>query len=469
LTARRIGFLLGVAGFSVTLLFAPPAGMSGQAWIVAGLVILMASWWMSEAIPLTATALLPFIILPFAGVMNAKDTAAAYYSPILFLILGGAFIALAIERTGLHRRLALAILDRIGSKGGPTRLLLAFMLTAAILSMAISNTSSALIMMPMALAVLAGGGLAPDERGGLAGALPMGIAFAASVGGLGTIVGSPTNAIAVGLLDTILNVKISFAMWSAFGIPAVILGIPLAAFIIAKIQDVSAHSFNLEAAREAVCCAPKWSLPERRLVPVVAITFLLWMFSPLIAPLLPEGSLTDGTIAVAAGLALFLIPDGTGRPLLIWEEADKAPWGVIMMFGGGLALAAGMGASGLADWLGQSLLPLASVPLPVVALAIVAMVIVITEFASNVATASGIIPVVASLIAALGADPLLLAMPAALAASWGFMLPAGTGPNAIAWSTGRIHLPSMIKAGLLLDIAGGFMIVAVVWAVAAIV
>jgi len=440
--------------------------MPDQAWIVAGLVFLMAAWWMTEAIPLTATALLPFIVLPFAGVMTAKETAEAYYSPILFLILGGAFIALAIERTGLHRRLALAILDIVGCKGGPSRLLLAFMMTAAILSMAISNTSSALIMMPMALAVLAGGGLDPHEREGLAGALPMGIAFAASIGGLGTIVGSPTNAIAVGLLDKTIGVKISFAEWSAFGMPVVFFGIPLAAYIISKVQRVSAHPFDLESARDAVCIGTAWTKPEKRLVPIVAITFLLWMFGPFIAPYLPEGSLTDGTIAVAAGLALFLVPDGTGRPMLVWEEADNAPWGVIMMFGGGLALAAGMGTSGLADWLGQSLLPLSAVPLPVVALAIVAMVIVITEFASNVATASGIIPVVASLIVALGADPLLLAMPAALAASWGFMLPAGTGPNAIAWATGHIQLPRMVKAGLLLDIAGAPLIIALVWIVA---
>ena len=463
MTARQFGLVLGLAGFAATLILPPPGGMSGQAWIVAGLVVLMASWWMSEAIPLTATALLPFLVLPFAGIMSAKDTASAYYSPILFLILGGAFIALAIERTGLHRRLALAILDRIGSKGGAPRLLLAFMLTAAVLSMAISNTSSALIMMPMAIAVLAGGGLDPEEREGLAGALPMSIAFAASIGGLGTIVGSPTNAIAVGLLDNILGIRISFAQWSMFGIPVVILGIPLAAYIIGKIQNIAAHPFDIESARSAVTCQAVWSKPERRLVPLVLVTFLLWMTAPWLAPLMPEGSLTDGTIAVAAGLALFLLPDGTGRPMLIWEEADKAPWGVIMMFGGGLALADGMSASGLADWLGQSLLPLASVPLPIVALAIVAMVIVITEFASNVATASGIIPVVASLIAALGADPLFLAMPAALAASWGFMLPAGTGPNAIAWATGRIHLPRMVKAGFILDVSGAFLIVGVVW------
>jgi sodium-dependent dicarboxylate transporter 2/3/5 len=190
------------------------------------------------------------------------------------------------------------------------------------------------------------------------------------------------------------------------------------------------------------------------------------MTQPLIEPLVPEGALTDGTIAVFCGLLLFVLPDGTGRPMLTWKEADRAPWGVIMMFGGGLALAAGMSASGLAAWLGQSLLALATVPLIAVALAVVALMIAVTEFASNVATASAIMPVVASLAVALGADPVLLAMPAALAASWGFMLPAGTGPNAIAWATGRIALPRMVAAGFALDVAGVFMLVGTVWGIA---
>ncbi|MEP1605816.1 MAG: DASS family sodium-coupled anion symporter, partial [Marinomonas sp.] len=435
LNASAIGRLLGPAIFAVTALTDAPAGMPEQAWLVAGLVVWMASWWMTEAVPLTATALLPFIVLPFSGVSNAKETAASYYSPILFLILGGAFVALAIERTGLHRRLSLAILSFVGSDGGQTRLLLAFMISAAVLSMLISNTSTSLIMMPMALAVLAGGGLKEGSFDGLSGALPMGIAFAASIGGLGTLVGSPTNAIAVGLLDTMTGTQISFFEWSLYGLPIVIIGVPLAAWIVAKVQKVEEHPFDVASARNAIATQAKWSTPEKRLVPIVALTFLAWLTVPWVKEMLPAGSWTNGTIAVLAGFALFLLPDGTGRPLLVWKEADRAPWGVIMMFGGGLALAAGMQASGLADWLGEALLPLENLPLIVVALAIVAMVVLITEFASNVATASGIIPVVAALIVALGADPILLAMPAALAASWGFMLPAGTGPNAIAWAT----------------------------------
>ncbi len=485
MTARRIGLLLGPLGFALTILIAPPAGMATGAWLVAGLTLWMAAWWMTEAVPLSVTALLPFVVLPLAGVSTAEVTASTYYSPILFLLLGGAFIALAIERTGLHRRLSLAILRMVGSGGGPERLLLAFMISAALLSMFISNTSTALIMMPMALAVLEGSqpsgsaaigqhatpscSEAELQQAGLHGALPMGIAFSASIGGLGTIVGSPTNAIGVALLDKVAGVQVTFAEWSLYGVPVVLLSIPLAAWIVAWVQQVSAHPFDIAAAREAIATHNQWTAPEKRLVPLFALTFLAWVTQPLVAPLLPPGSWTDGTIAVIAALAMFLLPDGTGRPLLVWREAEHAPWSVIFMFGGGLALAAGMQASGLAGWIGTALIPLKHWPLLAVALAITALVIVITEFASNVATATGIMPVVAALVVALGADPVLLALPAALAASWGFMLPAGTGPNAIAWATGRIRIGAMVRAGALLDLAGVVIIVGTVWGIAALV
>ncbi len=491
MTARQIGLWLGPALFALTLIFPAPAGLEQSAWHVAGPVGWMAAWWMTEAIPLSATALLPFAILPLFGAGTANIVAADYYSPILFLLLGGSFLALAIERTGLHKRIAVAILDAIGGRGGATGLLLGFMIAAAVLSNIISNTSTALIMMPMALAVLAGGE-ATGERNpassseaigqpapasssaatgfqeGLAGALPMGIAFAATIGGLGTVIGSPTNAISVALLAETTGLEISFALWAAFGVPVVLLGVPLACWVIARVQRLGRHPFDMRLARTALHEVRPWTSAERRLIIIIALTFTAWMTRPLYDRLLPEGSVTDGTIAVIAALALFILPDGNGRRMLNWREADRAPWGVILMFGGGLALAAAMTRTGLAGWLGEALLPLTDVPLLLIALAMVALVILVTEFASNVATASGFMPVVASLAIAIGGDPVLLAMSAAIAASWGFMLPSASGPNALAWATGRIALPRLVTAGFALDLIGIVLIVSVVWGVTAI-
>lgn len=462
---ERIGFWGGLIVFVVMLFMPAPAGMEVSAWRVAALTILMATWWMTQALPLTVTALLPFLALPLMGIMTAQDVAKEYYSPTLFLILGGAFLALAIERTGMHRRVALSILSRSGHS--VTGLMIAFMGSTALLSMVMSNTSIALIMVPIAVAVLAAGGTKAGETDGLPGALIMGVAFAASIGGLGTLVGSPTNAIAAGLVEKQLGIQISFLTWMLYGLPIVIIGIPLCAFILMRVQNVTAGSFDVDAARESIGEARPMSVPEKRLVPIFLLVILAWITQPLLEPFLPKGGITDGSIAIAGSLLLFLVPDGTGRPLLTWQEADRAPWGVIMMFGGGLALAAGITQSGLAAWLGDALQPLSVVHPIIIAIALTALVILITEFASNVATASGVLPVVAGLVAATGADPWLMAMAASMAASWGFMMPSGTGPNAIAWASGHIALPKMVRAGFLLDLAGIPLIVGVIWLVGA--
>jgi solute carrier family 13 (sodium-dependent dicarboxylate transporter), member 2/3/5 len=464
MTAKQIGLWGGAAVFFLMLLIGPPTSMAAPAWHVAALTLLMAIWWMTEALPLTATALLPFLALPFMGVMSAGDVAKEYYSPILFLILGGAFFALAIERTGMHRRVALAILAFAGKSS--FGLLLAFMAATAFLSMWISNTSTALIMMPIALAVIAAGGIAEEDTDGMAGALIMGVAFAATLGGLGTLVGSPTNAIAAGLIDKQLGFQISFVDWMSFGVPILIVAVPVTAWILARVQRIDAKPFDAGAARGAIGEQGAWSGAEKRLVPLILLVVGLWLMQPFLEATLPKGSITDGTIAIACALLLFILPDGTGRPLLNWKEADRAPWGVIMMFGGGLALAAGITESGLAAWLGEALQPLAGVHPLIIAVAITALVIIITEFASNVATASGVMPVVAGLVAATGSDPWLLAMCASIAASWGFMMPSGTGPNAIAWATQHVALPRMLKAGLWIDLFGIPLIVGLVWAVA---
>ena len=396
MTARRIGFWLGLAGFLVTVLAPAPGDMPLPAWRAAGLLWWMAVWWMTEALPLYATAFLPFIVLPFAGIADAGRSASAYYSPIIFLFIGGAFIALSIERTGLHRRLALAILSRSGDT--PWKLLLAVMAATALLSTINSNTSTALIMMPMALAMLAAGKVADGDTNGIAGALPMGISFAASIGGLGTLVGSPTNAISAAMIDKTLGVEIGFAEWALYGMPVVVLAIPLAAFLIARVHRLHEDRFDPAAARAAIAGETAWTEPERRLVPLVALALACWIAQPFLEDVLPKGAVTDGTIAAIFGLALFVLPDGTGRPMLVWSEANRAPWDVVLMYGGGLALAMGMTESGLAAWMGAKMLPLAAVPLPVIALVLVAFVVVVTEFASNVATASAIMPVIAALV-----------------------------------------------------------------------
>jgi sodium-dependent dicarboxylate transporter 2/3/5 len=463
--AERWGLWGGLALFAAMLAAPAPEGMPLDAWRTTALVVLMATWWMTQALPLTATALLPFLAFPLFGVMSANEAAAAYYSPILFLVLGGAIIALAIERTGLHRRLALAIVSCGGTT--PGGMLFAFMAATAILSLIVSNTATTLIMIPIAVAVLKAARVEEGATDGFPGALAMGIAFAASIGGLGTLVGSPTNAIAAGIIERSTGLRIDFLTWAIYGMPLVLVSIPLCWLILMKVQRVGPGDFDPAAARSGIGEIKEWSIAERRLVPLVAVVVAAWVMVPLVTPYLPRDSVTDGSIAIMGALLLFVIPDGTGRAILNWDEANRAPWGVIMMFGGGLALAAGIGESGLAQWLGAALEPLRAVPAIVVALVLVAIVVLITEFASNVATASGIIPVVGGLILATGVDPILLALPAAFAASWGFMLPSGTGPNAIAWATGHIALPRMLKAGLLLDIAGVPIMVGIVWAVAA--
>jgi sodium-dependent dicarboxylate transporter 2/3/5 len=461
---RLIGLIGGLLIFIVMLSLPAPAGMEATAWRIAAMTVLMAIWWMTEALPLTVTALLPFLLAPAFGVMDANAIAKEYYSPILFLILGGAFLALAIERVGLHRRLALALLKRAAPTG--TGLLFAFMAATALLSMFISNTSTALIMIPIALAVVRAGGIGEGETQGFAGAVMMGIAFAASLGGLGTLVGSPTNAIAAALIEKTLGLHISFLQWAIYGVPVVLLSVPVAMIVLARVQRLADHPFDGRAAAAALGNQAIWSTAERRVVPVFLLVLVAWIAQPWMEPLLPKGALTDGTIAVAGSLLLFVLPDGTGRPLLLWKEADRAPWGVIMMFGGGLALAASITASGLAAWLGAVLAPLGDIPTLALAAIIVALTILITEFASNVATASGIMPVLAALIAATGVDPILLALPVAMAASWGFMLPSGTGPNALAWATDHIALPRMLTAGLVLDIVGVPLLIGVIWTIA---
>jgi len=419
----------------------------------------MALWWFTEVLPVTATALLPFVVLPATGAAKLTEVAASYMSPVIFLVLGGALLALAMEKTGLHRRLAVGVLTRAGA--APRRLVFAFMAVTAFLSMWVSNTASTLIMMPIAVSVLAS--VLPPEAGRsmperqFAVAMVLGVAYAASIGGLGTLIGSPTNAIASGVIERTLGVHIGFLQWMAFGIPLVLMSIPLVWLLLTRVAFPFALP-DIERARllEAIGPQRRWSPAERRLLPVLAFAAAAWVLLPLLKlPLL--AGVEDSTIAILAALALFVIPSGgpeEADTLLNWRDTERAPWDVLFLFGGGLALAETITRTDLGTWLGGWIGGLGTLPLPVFVVLVTLVVIAVTEFASNVAAAASFIPVVAGVTVALGLDPLVLTLPAALAATWGFMMPAGTPPNAIAYATGYVRVAQMIRAGVWIDLLG---------------
>ena len=466
-TAIRFALLIiGLLILAAATLSPPPAGLSAEGLVALGLLAVMALWWFTEALPVTATALLPFVVLPASGAAKLADVAASYMSPVIFLVLGGAMLALAMEKSGLHRRLAVAVLSRAGA--APRGLVLAFMAATAFISMWVSNTASTLIMMPIAVSVLAS--VLPDEarrspaERSFALTMVLGVAYAASIGGLGTLIGSPTNAIAAGVIEKTLGVHIGFLQWLAVGIPLVLVSIPLAWWVLTRVAfPFSLPEIASERLREAIGPRRRWSAAERRLLPVLLFAAGCWVLLPLLK--IPQfAGIEDSTIAILAALALFVIPvGGAAEPehqtaaadtLLNWRDTERVPWDVLMLFGGGLALAETITRTGLGTWLGGWIGGLGTLPMPVFIVLVTLVVIAVTEFASNVAAAASFIPVVAGIPVALGLDPLVLTLPAALAATWGFMMPAGTPPNAIAYATGYVRVSQMIRAGVWIDLLG---------------
>lgn len=465
--AKRVGFWLGLALFALLLVLPAPVGLSPAGWRVAAVSILMATWWMTEALPLAGTALIPFLVFPLIGTGSANEVAADYYSPVIFLVLGGSLVALSIERVGLHRRIALAIVTRGGTS--PRALLFAYMAATALVSMFVANTATTVIMLPIALALIHA--VIPEEEAmdaqrPFAAALVLGVAYAASLGGLGTLVGSPTNAISAGLIEKTSGIKVGFATWAAFGVPLVALSIPLAWWLLARTLGVPSEPLDRQRVLAGIGTPGPWSSGELRLVPILAATVGAWVFLPLVREPLGLPAIDDGMIAVAAGLLLLLVGDGRGERLLTWADTKRVPWDVMLLYGGGLALAEGITGTGLSTWMGEQLRAVGTLPVWAVALLLTALVVLVTEFASNVATATGFMPVIAGLTLVLGIDPALLAFPAACAASWGFMMPAGTGPNALAFATGYPTVGHFIKAGFWLDLLGVPLIVGVCFAAA---
>ncbi len=456
--AQHIGFWLGpIVGLAIALAPAPE-GMGPEAQRVAALALWMAIWWATEAVPIAATSLLPLAYLPIAADVSGRAAAAPYADPIVLLLMGGSMLAVGIERWGLHRRLALNALGWI--KGATGLLVFAFMAVTAFLSMWISNTATALMMTPIALSVAAAAG--GDRR--LTQAMVLGVAYAATIGGVATPIGTPTNLIAMGFMSETLGTTVSFADWMAIGVPAMLLLLPAAWFVVMRGVPAGRAAGAQGEIREELRALGPMTTPEGRVLLLFVLVIGLWIAGEWMRSELGWSGVTDTSIVIGGAIAMMLVPAGRtapGRALVAWDEATKIPWGVILLFGGGLSLAGAMESTGLAAWIGDQLSVLAGAPALVLAFAIVALVIVMTEFMSNVATITMLLPILAALAVAAGIDPVVLIVPAAIAASCGFMMPAGTGPNAVAFSTGRTSVAGMMGRGLWVNLAALMLMTAV--------
>ena len=459
--SRRAAWLgLGLALAAAVGIGGRLAGLEAPAAWTAAVTALCATWWVTEPIPIPATSLVPFAALPLGGVLDHKAVATAYGHTLILLLMGGFMLSVAMERSGAHRRLAVGLVRAVGGADRHRRLVFGFMVATALSSMWISNTATVLMMLPVAIAVL------EAEREGRPGPRPLerplllGMAYAASIGGMGTPVGTPPNVIFMGVYRETTGVELSFLDWMRVGVPVVLVMVPVAWWLLTR---------RLETTRPIPLPEqPPWTAYERRVLAVFAITALLWVTRTAPAGgwtgLLGLKGIGDSTVALAAVVAMFLIPNGEGGPLLDWEGAGGIPWGLLLLFGGGIALARGFEASGLSEALGRFLaedLGIAGWPLVLMVLGIALVVTFLTEVTSNTATTTLLMPVLAAAGMAAAIDPARLMVPAALSASCAFMLPVATAPNAVVFGTGRVTTRQMAREGFLLNLAGAVVITAI--------
>ena len=455
---QRVGLVAGPVALTLILWGPAPGTLSTAGWHTAGVALLMAIWWITEALPIPATALVPVVLFPLLGIQSMSDATAPYANPLIFLFLGGFLIAIAMQRWDLHRRIALRIIAQVGSS--PRALVGGFMAACAFLSMWISNTATAMMMLPIGVSMVA---LARSDDGTsqaridtFAVALMLSIAYACNIGGMGTLIGTPPNALLAGFANESYGIDIGFAQWMGIGLPLVIVGLPLTYVLLTRILfrvDTKAIAGGTNLVQRRLEDLGSMARSERMVAAVFTGVALLWMTRPLLEVWVP--GLTDAGIAMAGGLLLFVLPvDGrTGTFVLDWTTAEEeVPWGVLILFGGGLSLAQAIEATGLATWIGTSLGVLGSWPLLLVVVLVTAAIIGLTEITSNTATAAAFLPIMASVAVGIGENPFLLAVPVALAASSAFMLPVATPPNAIVFGSGDVSIPQMARAGVTLNL-----------------
>jgi sodium-dependent dicarboxylate transporter 2/3/5 len=450
------GWALGPGLLAATLLLAPPSGLSPEGWRTAGAAACMATFWITEAIPIPVTALLPLVLFPLLGLSNIRDAAAPYSNPIILLFLGGFIIALAMQKWNLHRRVAITLIGATGTR--PSRIVLGFLLSSAMVSMWVSNTATALMMLPIAASVVA---ILPDDARrspamrGFGTALMLSVAYGATTGGMATLIGTPPNALLAGYLSSVYGVDLGFAQWMLLGVPVSLVTLPVVHLVLTRV------SFRLGKAElpgmRALLAGERAKLgkPGRGEVAVAAVfllTALGWVFQPLVARAAP--AVSDTTIAIAGAVALFMIPVNArrGEFVMDWGSVRTLPWEVLLLFGGGLSLAGMIEQHGLSRYLGSLSAGLQGLPVVLTLCIVCFLILMLTELTSNTATAATFLPIVAATAVSLGQNPLLFLIPAALASNCSFMLPVGTPPNAIVFGSGLVTLPQMAKAGFLLNL-----------------
>lgn len=412
------------------------------------------TWWIFEPIPIPVTSLLPIAVLPAVGILTVDQVGAAVGSPLIILLMGGFLLSRGMESTGAHHRIALTVVNLVGGDN-PRRLVLGFMLAGAALSMWISNTASALMLMPVALAVLA----SCSDRPRLAVPLLLGLAWSCSIGGLGTPIGTPPNLIFVQVYEATTREVISFGQWMSWGLPVIAMLLPAAWLWVTR--DLPSEL------KVTLPVVGPWRSAERRVLIIFAITALAW--TTRAEPFggwqqwfgLPTAN--DASVALIAVLALFIARDKEGAPLIEWQQANAIPWGVLLLFGGGICLAKGFVVSGLSAEVGEALTQLAVLPVLVMMLVMALVVTFLTEATSNTATTALLMPVLAAVAMAVEIDPLLLMAPAAMSASCAFMLPVATAPNAVVFGTGELPIQRMVREGLFLNLIGAVIIAITLW------
>ena len=453
ISKKKIGLVLGPVLFALVMLFFDPENLNPDAKSILASTIWIAIWWITECVPISVTALLPIVLFPLTGGLDIKSTTASYGHNLVFLFVGGFIIALAIEKWNLHKRVALSIIKFTGTK--KSRIILGFMIATAVLSMFISNTATTIMILPVGMAIISKVSESNNsyENINFGKSLMIAIAYSASIGGMATLIGTPPNMIFAGVVKESYGIEIGMLEWSKFGLPVSLFLLLICWIYLTKVafsfEDKNQISGKQEINNQLKKLG-KFSNEELKVSVIFGLTAFSWIFRKQLVKIIPF--LDDTIIAISFAIVLFIIPDKKNKPLLNWEDTIKLPWGILLLFGGGMAIASAFGKSGLAFWIANLLSTMNGVSLFLLILIIVVSINLLTELTSNMATTAMLLPVLVTMAMAINVHPYFLLVSATLAASCAFMLPVATPPNAIVFGSGLLKIEDMFKKGIWMNL-----------------